>query len=134
LYRASIAPMQRRIELAFRSICEALSRTHLRAEELVDLVLARHSDLVHSPSKCELSLFRSLFHLENFGRLGVSRFNAESKLSLPRRLWTALELIRNPNHALLRDSWWPPLTLDNLGLGSMIGWYANDRKSRRERQ
>jgi phosphoglycolate phosphatase-like HAD superfamily hydrolase len=127
LFVRVVEPLQARIADTFEHLCRALSCTHLRMEDFAAEVLSAHADLVFSPTRCELDLFRSLFHVENFGQLGTSTFDQEPRLSMRERIAAARRLVEG-DESILNNAWWPPLTLDNLGLGTMIPWYARKRR------
>jgi hypothetical protein len=88
-----------------------------------------HTKMVFFPKLSELNFFNGLYHYENFGVFKFTTFTSTEKLSVLKKIVNFFSFISNP-HKYLRESFWIPLTLHNLGLSFLMFpyWIYVNRK------
>ena len=114
LFVEKISPLQEKILGQIKAFNKTLLST---VAELPDerWFAKRHGRMVFFPKKREVDFFQDLYHLENFGVFEFTKFKSEKKLSIQKKLYNLIAVIKDP--ALLEIGFWPPIILRYLGIG-----------------
>lgn len=118
-----IHPIQQTLLAVFEDLLSVFSRTHLTSDALEQLVAEHHARLTFMPTPEEMAFFTRLHHYENFGVFGTSRFEVSERLPLGVRMKNLYRLAKSPRETL-QSGWWPPLTLEQQGLGFLRPAYG----------
>lgn len=129
IFTEIIEPIQLTLLAVFEDLLSVLSRTHLTSDALEQLVAENHARLTFQPTPDEMAFFTRLHHYESFGVFGTSRFEVSESLPLGVRVKNLYHLAKAPRQTL-QSGWWPPLTLEQLGLGFLRPAYGTWRFKR----
>jgi hypothetical protein len=120
IFSQIIGPAQNALYKIFESASEALLDHHFdNFANLFKSISKHHSRLLYLPTKMERDFLRKIDHLENFGVLNYTKFEAPP-VSAAASIMNLAKLLTAPNRTLGNGSN-PLLTCSNLGLGWLQG-------------
>jgi len=114
LFQDVIQPIQD----AFLQLAGRLNNTYLTAGCTTpdpEWFARQHARVVFRPTRAEVELFESLYHLENFGIFEFTNFLSENVPSLKQRLIHLKNVLQHRD--VLESGLWPPIILRRLGIG-----------------
>ncbi len=114
LYQEKIKPLQAVMADTF----SRQNRAYLRAGCCLprpEWFARRHARMVFKPKAREVTLFESLYHLENFGIFEYTDFQTDGSFTVRQRLHNLIKVIRSGT--ILESGIWPPIILRRLGIG-----------------
>ena len=112
-----LAPLRRGLAERAASALDVLARERLEPGAVRRVVAAAHARMVLFPRPQEVALFSRLTHEENFGLFRATSFVPGRPTGL-RRLSATAGAVRRPR-SLVRESFWPRHTLDEMGLAPL---------------
>ena len=113
-FNTQIAPIINTIKINFKTICDFFYLDFFHISELEKYAIFFHSKTVFTPTALEIQWFMNIYHIENFGKFGVSKFELVNTKKWEQFL-IFLSYLKN-RKKFTEGVFWPYLELYKKGL------------------